>query len=148
MQECKFGLSSPLRFDCGTVASSQHLWAINIKRCEIQDTITLPSLALYTCLWQVCGWQNLTFKSFYDTQFYLLVCWNFQSAYWKNNTSMRRSILAILKGLLSEHGGAHRLHGKTWHTQLGQSWNTMLVGNTKMPPLTEMDSSEESRWHV
>ena len=145
MQECKFGLSSPLCFDCGTVASSQHLRAINIKHCEIRDTITLPSLALYTCLWQVCGWQNLTFKSFYGTQFYLLVCWNFQSAYWKNNTSITRSTLATLKGLLSEHGGARRLRGKTSCTQLGQSWSTTPVGNTEMPSLTEMDGSEESR---
>lgn len=142
LQECKFGLSSPLYFNCGTVASSQHLRAINIKHCEIRDTITLPSLALYTCLWQVCGWQNLTFKSFYGTQFYLLVCWNFQSAYWKNNTSIPRSIL------LSEPGGARRLHGKTWRRQLRESWNTMLVGNTKMPPLTETDGSEESRWNL
>lgn len=113
---------------------------------KIRGIIILPSLALYTCTWQVYGWQNLTFKSFYGTQFYLLAWWNVQSAYWKNNTSITRSILATLKGWLREHRGACRLHCKTWHTQLRQSWNKyLLVGNTKMPSLAEMDGSEESR---
>lgn len=91
-RNAKFGLPSPLCFECGTVASSQHLQAINTKHCDVRDPITLPSLALKTCLWQVCGWQNLTFKSFYSPQCYLLACWNLQSAYQKDNTSVTRSI--------------------------------------------------------
>lgn len=80
-----------IMLECGTVASSQHLQAINIKHWEVRDPITLPSLALKTCLWQVCGRQNLTFKSFCSPQFYLLACWNLQGAYWKDNTSVTRS---------------------------------------------------------
>lgn len=139
LQECKFGLSSPLCFDCGIAASSQHLQAINIKHCEIWDTITLPSLDLNTYLWQICGWQNLTFKSFYSMQFYLVVCWNFQSAHWKNNASIMTRILSVLKGSLTQRGGAHRLYGKTWCTPLGQSWSTVLGGDAEINAISHRD---------
>lgn len=48
-------------------------------------------------------------------------------------------ILSVLKGSLTQRGGAHRLYGKTWCTPLGQSWSTVLGGDTEINAISHRD---------